>query len=431
MERGEEFWTLLGRVQEDISRNYSAALSGENGEELRAYIEKSLRDVGPPPGEDLGGLAEEIYREMAQYSVLTPWLDPEKAEEIDINGWDDIAVTLHDGSTVKLGEHFRSPEHAADIVRRLLHRSGMVIDSASPVSQGHLPGNTRITAVKAPVVDEDRGIAASIRMLRPQKITLGALAAGGFATREMLRFLCVCARYGVPAVIAGATSSGKTTLLNAVLSSVPSGKRIFTIESGSRELSLVRRDGEGRVTNNVVHTLSRPSADPACDISQEDLVAVSLRFNPDIVCVGEMRDAECFSAVEASLTGHNVLSTVHAGPGEAAHARIALLCQRRFSTDFATSMAQAARAFPVIAYTHRSENNRRRLTDITECVIAPSGEREYRCLYNYTILGGAQARGEDAEGRFGKPEPMSESLRRRLAGNGAPRDLLRAFTEGR
>ena len=40
--------------------------------------------------------------------------------------------------------------------------------------------------------------------------------------------------------LAGATSSGKTTLLNALLSTIPNNKRIFTIESGSRELSLVR-----------------------------------------------------------------------------------------------------------------------------------------------------------------------------------------------
>lgn len=118
----------------------------------------------------------------------------------------------------------------------------------------------------------------------------------------MLSFLEMCLRFGVSFVVAGRTSSGKTTLLNSLLNSVPDNKRIYTIESGARELSLLKRDAEGRVINNVVHTLSRPSENPNSDISQEDLVMAALRFDPDVICVGEMRDAEAHSAIEASST---------------------------------------------------------------------------------------------------------------------------------
>ena len=80
----------------------------------------------------------------------------------------------------------------------------------------------------------------------------------------------------------------------------------------------------------MVHTLSRPSENEAYNISQEDLVVAALRFDPDIVVIGEVRDAEASAAVEASLTGHTVVTTVHSGPAGAAHGRISLLCQRRF-----------------------------------------------------------------------------------------------------
>lgn len=65
-----------------------------------------------------------------------------------------IAVIGSPGSgkttvTLKLAqEHFYSPSHAVDIVKRLLHHSGMIIDNSTPMSQGHLPNNTRITALK-------------------------------------------------------------------------------------------------------------------------------------------------------------------------------------------------------------------------------------------------------------------------------------------
>lgn len=429
MAREIDFWTLLKLTQEYISQNYAAALTDKSKiSQLKAYIDKYLRD-NDYKVESLTTkeLIDKLYREMAEYSILTPYLGSPDLEEININSWDDIALTMLDGSIVKLDDHFHSPQHAVDIIKRLLHHSGMIIDNATPMSQGHLPGNTRITALKDPLVDEECGASVSIRILHPRRVTLDRLVSTGFATEEMVKFLCMCIRYGVPFVVAGATSSGKTTLLNAIMTSIPDAKRVFTIESGSRELSLVRRN-DGKVTNNVVHTLSRPSDNPAYDITQEDLVVASLRFNPDIVCVGEMRDVECYSAVEASLTGHTVVSTVHAGPADAAHMRIALLCQKRFPINFATSLMQAGQAFPVVVYAHKLENNSRKCMDISECVINSSSEREYRCLYNYQITKNTIEDGEFIiEGEFRKPNIMSESLKRRLIQYGVPQDELNVF----
>ena len=430
MARNIDFWTLLKLTQEYISSHYAAALTDKNKlHQLKAYIDKYLRDCDyKVEGMTTKELIDKLYCEMAEYSILTQYLGSPDLEEINVNGWDDIALTLLDGTIVKLKEHFHSPQHAVDIIKRLLHHSGMIIDNATPMSQGHLPGNTRITALKEPIVDEERGVAVSIRLLHPQRVTLQNLVETGFATQEMVDFLCMCIRYGVPFVVAGATSSGKTTLLNAIMTSVPDNKRVFTIESGSRELSLVRRGEDGRVVNNAVHTLSRPSDNPAYDITQEDLVVASLRFNPDIVCVGEMRDVECYSAVEASLTGHTVVSTVHAGPGSAAHMRIALLCQKRFPINFQTSLMQAGQAFPIVVYSHKLENNSRKCMDISECIISAAGEREYNCLYNYEITKNTIENDEFViEGHFGKPNLMSDSLRRRLIQYGVPQSELNRF----
>jgi len=427
-----DFWSLLKLTQENISQNYASALIDKSKKsQLRAYIDKYLRDNEyKVEGMTMAELIDNLYCEMAEYSILTPYLGSTALEEININSWDDIALTLLDGSIIKSKKHFHSPQHAVDIIKRLLHHSGMIIDNATPMSQGHLPGNTRITVLKDPLVDEECGVSVSIRILHPQRVTLDNLIETGFATREMVDFLCMCIRYGVPFVIAGATSSGKTTLLNAILTSVPDNKRIFTIESGSRELSLVRKES-GNIINNVVHTLSRPSDNAAYDITQEDLVVASLRFNPDIVCVGEMRDVECYSAVEASLTGHTVVSTVHAGPADAAHMRIALLCQKRFPINFQTSLMQAGQAFPIVVYAHKLENNNRKLMDISECIINSSGEREYRCLYNYRITKNSVRDGVFViEGSFEKPNIMSENLKRRLIQYGVPQDELNSFLKG-
>ena len=430
MKRIIDYVPLLSMVQEHISTYYSAALNNTDKQnQLKSYIEKFLRDYEyEVEGLITQELIDKLYTDMAEYSILTPFLGKDNIEEININSWEDIAITYTNGKIVKLKEHFISPQHAVDIVKRLLHHSGMIIDNAAPMSQGHLPNNTRITALKDPIVDEEIGVSVSIRLLHPSRVNRQQIIKSGNATEKMIDFLCMCMRYGVSTVVAGATSSGKTTLLNALLSTIPDNKRVFTIESGARELSLVRRTKSGVVANNVVHTLSRPSDNEAYDITQEDLVVASLRFNPDIVCVGEMRDVECYSAVEASLTGHTVVSTVHAYAADSAHMRIALLCQKRFPIDFNTSLMQAGQAFPIVVYTHKLENNERKIMDISECEILPDGGRKYHTLFRYRITKNEFVKGKFVtEGYFEQPEIMSENLQRKLLQFGVAHDDLEKF----
>lgn len=435
MSKPIEFWTILHLTQEHISQNYSDVLNNkDNLAQLKPYIQKFLRDYLNNndyivEGLSFEDLTDKIYSEMAEYSLLTKYLKSSEIEEININSWDDIGITKLDGSIEKISERFHSSGHAVDIVKRLLQHSGMSIDNATPIAQGHLPNNTRITVLKVPIIDEDVGIAASIRLLHPQRITRDMLIKTESATEEMLDFLSTCIRYGVSVVIAGATSTGKTTLLNCLLGEIPNSKRIFTIESGARELSLVKRV-DNKIKNNVVHTLSKPSDNPAYDISQDKLVVSSLRFSPNIVVVGEMRNDEAYSAVEASLTGHTVVSTVHSLAASYAHTRIGLLCQKKFPIEFNTSLTQAAMAFPIVVYTHRLENNARKIMDISECEILPNGQRKYHTLYRYNIKKNTLVNNKyQVEGNFSKISTMSECLRNKLIQYGIPQNVLKRFTD--
>lgn len=430
--RTSNLWDILSQTQKHISKYYATALTDESKrEELKNYIEKFILDEGYlVEGFTDEQLIDRLYSEMVEYSVLTPYLGSPDLDEININSWDDITLTYSDGHMEKLSEHFHTPQHAVDIVKRLLHHSGMIIDNATPIAQGHLPNNTRITALKSPIVDEECGIAVSIRLLHPQRVDRNCLIKSEMATEEMISFLEMCIRYGVSLVVAGRTSSGKTTLLNALLTSIPNDKRIYSIESGARELFLVKKNHFGEVQNNVVHTLSRPSDNNAYNITQEHLVVAALRFDPDIVVVGEIRDAEANSAVEASLTGHTVVTTVHSGPAEAAHGRISLLCQRRFQLGMEVSLSQARQAFPLVVFAHKCEDNSRKVMDISECAVSPEGKPEYRCLYRYNITKNEHVDGKFVmEGHFEKVNKPSAHLKMLLTRNGVPQEVLNQFIE--
>lgn len=242
-------YELLCKAQEMIARKYPTILTDKSKRgEIKNYIAQFLYDTGyTVVGYSMKQVTDRLFCEMAEYSFLTAYLNDPNIEEININGWDDVALTYLDGHIEKSDEQFFSPGHAVDIIKRLLLHSGVTIDNAVPRAEGHLPNNTRITVIKTPIVDEDRGIAASIRMLHPQRVDRENLIRTESITDEMLSFLEMCVCYGVSYVVAGRTSSGKTTLLNSLLGSLPDYKRIYTIENGARELSLIKRDVSGRI----------------------------------------------------------------------------------------------------------------------------------------------------------------------------------------
>ena len=136
-----ELYDLLAKTQEYIAKYYATALTDEQKhDQLKAYIEKYILDGGfLVHGFTEEELIDRLYAEMVEYSILTPFLVSPDIDEININAWDDITLTYSDGRMEKLEEHFRSPQHAIDIVKRLLHHSGMIIDNATPIAQGHLP----------------------------------------------------------------------------------------------------------------------------------------------------------------------------------------------------------------------------------------------------------------------------------------------------
>lgn len=427
----KDFQTVLKDVQEYISNNYSVLITNQDmedaKEQMKRYIGKYVMDERiAVNGMDGQELIDALYTEMAEYGFLTKYIFGKGIEEIDINSWRDIEVQYSDGRNVKLDEHFDSPDHAVNVIRRMLHVSGMVLDNASPAVLGHLSKNIRIAVLKTPLVDEDVGIAASIRIVNPQSMKKEDFVRSGTATEQMLEFLSNLIRYGISVCVAGATSSGKTTVLGWLLTTIPNNKRIYTIENGSRELDLTRLE-DGKVVNSVIHTITRDSENEKQRVDQIMLLDMALRFNPDIAVVGEMRGAEANAAQEAARTGIAVLTTIHANSCEATYRRMVSLCKRAVDMSDETLMGYVTEAYPIIVFCKQLENKQRRMMEIMECEILPDGTRNYRTLFQYVIT----ANQMDDTGRFhisGYHEQkscISNSLSKRLLENGMPLEMIK------
>lgn len=428
---GRDFNSVLQEVQEYISDAYAALITegGEDSkEQLMRYITKYLQDRRiAVAGMTQTELVDAIYSEMAEFGFLTRYIYADGIEEININSWRDIEVQYSDGRSEKLTEHFDSPEHALAVIRRMLHASGMVLDNASPLVTGHLTRNTRIAAMKSPVVDEDVGVAASIRIVNRHNLSREDLLRSGTATAEMLDWLSVFLRYGISICVAGATSSGKTTAAGWLLTTIPDSKRIFTIENGSRELELVREEN-GKVVNSVVHTLTRDSENERQRIDQIALVDICLRFNPDILVVGEMRGAEANAAQEAARVGVAVLTTIHSNSCEATYRRMVSLCKRAVDMSDETLLSYVTEAYPIVVFCKQLENKQRRMMEIMECEILPNGDRRYNTLFRYVITENHMENDKFIiEGHHAQVNEISVSLRKRLLENGMPNEELQAL----
>ena len=108
-----------------------------------------------------------------------------------------IEVIEAGGRSVKIPDKFSSPQHAIDVVRRMLNACGMVIDDTMPSVIGFLDKNVRISVDKTPIVDPEVGINASIRIVNQQTVSEEKLLDSGSATAEMLHFLTACIRYRI------------------------------------------------------------------------------------------------------------------------------------------------------------------------------------------------------------------------------------------
>ena len=155
-EKGITFAEALSQVQGYLSETYATLITEDNSdakEQMKRRMTRYLQENRiAVDGMTASELVDALYTEMAEYGFLTKYIFADGIEEIDINSWRDIEIQYSDGHTAKLEEHFDSPEHAANVIRRMLQNSGKVLDNASPIITSRLAKNIRISVIKTPVL---------------------------------------------------------------------------------------------------------------------------------------------------------------------------------------------------------------------------------------------------------------------------------------
>lgn len=432
---------ILEDTREWVIRHHredlNAIIDDETAKEaLHSHIfEYLINNVELPDDEDISLLEDRIFQNMAGITkFLRDLLSDPDVEDVGINAWNDIDVIYTSKGLVKSKEHFSSPEEALDIVKKMTRQGKHVVDGGKPIVDSYYQKGVRISALVQPVVDEDVGVVCSIRKQTQSNITRDQLLAYGTATLEELEFIEDCARYGVSLVFAGVTGSGKTTNIQFAASAIPDDKRIFVIEE-TRELNLVKRDNSDRIINSVIHTQTRQSDDPALEITENDLSRKALRFTPRVIILAEIRGEEAYTVLKDAMTGHMILTSLHAESARDAYYRLFCLCRenveaRTFSDQMLCRMI--ASAFPIIVFQHQLADGSRKIMEIVEAVGFEKEEIICNTLFSYEIMENVYDKNGmliEIKGKNVKGKPVSNKILEKFRYNGASEAVLKRYKD--
>lgn len=427
-----EFPKLLSEIQEFMSANYSALLNTDPTQqrfEKESRIRKYLNDTTYyVEGLSQEQLLDMLYNEMNLFGFLTPYLNfkIKDIEGIEIDSRDSVKIKHVGGEWERSKEHFLSSQHAFDVMKRLLDQSGITMDNSKPLARGHLGDKIRITVIGGGgVLDKDVGIAASIRFVNPSNLTADDIIGLGTASQEMIDFLCTTYRYGISMMLSGETDAGKTTLMSIIMkNSVPDDKKLITIENGTREFNLVKREN-GQVINSVVHLVTRDSTNKEHAITQQMLLETAMTMNPDALCMAEVKGSEAYETIEASLTGHPVIGTTHTYGAEGIPSRLVQLAALKGTTlSDDTLYTLAVNAFPILFFAQKCEDGTRRIMKICECMLK-NNRPVFNTLWEFVTLNNRVVNGKPViDGYFKKTGVISEQLQDRLRRKGIPDERL-------
>jgi P-type conjugative transfer ATPase TrbB len=301
--------------------------------------------------------------------AIARWLEDPNVVEVMLNPDGRLWVDRLTDGLADTGEQL-SPADGERIVRLVAHHVGAEVHPGSPRVSAELPETgERFEGLISPVVTAP---VFAIRKPAVAVFTLDDYVANGIMLPEEAAALRRSVRLRHNVLVAGGTSTGKTTLVNAILAEVAkTSDRVVLIED-TRELQCK--------APNLVALRTKDAT-----VSLSDLVRSSLRLRPDRIPIGEVRGAEALDLLKAWGTGHpGGVGTIHAGSALGALRRLEQLIQEAVIT---VPRALIAETIDVIAVLTGRGSERRLAELATVEELGPNGDYVLSIASSSALLG--------------------------------------------
>jgi len=279
----------------------------------------------------MNNVTDELIRPLFRSMGLEEYLlDPEVSELMVNNG---LAFIDKGGALIEIPVRIdnRKLASAIEIIGQSI--GDQIDEYKKPWLDSRLPDGSRVAAAYPPL--SPQGITLTIRKFL-RHFTTEELVERGALTQEALAVLLDAIRQRKNILVAGGTSTGKTTQLNALVRHIHEDERIVTIEKPV-EMKLLQR--------NAVRLEASPAIGDRPEFTISQLLSMTLRHRPDRIIVGEVKDSEAaYGLLQAMNTGHDgTVSTIHSNTALSALNRLASLAMPGFgSLDLSRQETAAA-----------------------------------------------------------------------------------------
>lgn len=302
-------------------------------------------------------LCKTVFDAIRRLDILQELVEDESVSEIMVNGYDKIYVERN-GVVSLWDKSFLNSRKLDDVIQQIVSVCNRSVNESRPIADARLPDGSRVNVVLSP--PSVNGSILTVRKFPKEIINLSQMVAFKTLSEEASLFLEKLVVKGYNIFVSGGTSSGKTTMLNALSVCIPPNERVITIED-SAELKLTSID-------NLVRLETRDSNASGCEpITIRDLIKTSLRMRPDRIIVGEVRGSEVVDMLQAFNTGHEgSMSTGHANSCADMLTRMEAMYLQAMEIPTEAIRRQIASGIDIMIHLERRRDGKRRVTEIKE-----------------------------------------------------------------
>ena len=293
------------------------------------------------------------------------FLEDDNVSEILINGPEQIYIEKS-GKLQKTNAVFASEPALKAAASNIAKSAGRILNDDNPRLDARLPDGSRVHAVIPPL--SRCGTVIAIRKFKKDTLSIEKMLSFGSLSNDAVLLIKTLVGLHKNVIVSGATSSGKTSVLNALSSFIGNDERVLVIEDAS-ELQLQQE-------HIVSFETRKADKNGNGEVTIRDLIVSSLRLRPDRLVIGEIRGGEALDLLQALNTGH-------AGSMSTIHANSPLDCLFRMETCALLSgveipltalRAQVASAIDAVVHTARLSDGSRKVVAISEVLPLKNGE---------------------------------------------------------
>ncbi len=302
------------------------------------------------------------------------YLADDQVSEILINGPSQIYIERN-GKLEETPARFANETQLKAAAVNIAKSVDRQLDEMHPDLDARLPDGSRVHATIPPI--SRCGTLLSIRKFKKEMLTIDRLEQFGSIPHEGVLLLNAIVKLRKNTIVSGGTSSGKTSVLNALSGLIPENDRILVLEDAS-ELQLQQK-------HCVYFETRKPDKNGQGEFSIRDLVIASLRLRPDRLVIGEIRGGEALDLLQAMNTGHSgSMSTIHANsPLDALSRMETCAILSGANLPLTAIRMQVASAINCVVHTMRLPDGSRKIVEIAEVLPLENGEYRLRSLMHW------------------------------------------------